>query len=75
MRHVLATAWAIVGILWLVALSWPVPQAHTNEAQFELQPRDRPVLDTRPEVWEARMHGSEYPKEYVDYSAWWVRLD
>lgn len=49
--------------------------------------KDRPVLETVPKVMQARMTGiSEFdfdgvhyivenlPKEYVDYSAWYVRL-
>jgi len=59
----------------------------TPEAEFVLNVKDRPVLETVHQVWQARATGiSEFdfdgvhyviedlPKEYVDYSSWWVRM-
>ena len=48
------------------------PQGGSQE--FLQEPCDRPVLTTRRQVWDAT-HGSEYPREYVAYAAWYVRLD
>jgi len=55
--------------------------------QFAQRPTDRPVIESMPRVWEARATGvarfhfdgvyyvvTDLPKEYVDYSAWYVRL-
>ena len=61
---------------------------HTAEAvEFTPGPKDRPVLETVQQVWEARMTGTctftfdgvryvveNLPKEYVDYSSWYVRM-
>ncbi|MBQ9000280.1 MAG: hypothetical protein IJ087_00305 [Eggerthellaceae bacterium] len=55
--------------------------------EFSPAPKDRPVLETVGQVWQARATGvskfdfdgvhyiiSGFPKEYVDYSAWCVRM-
>ena len=54
---------------------------------FVPKPKDRPVLESVQQVWNARTTGvcefdfdgvhyvvTNLPKEYVDYSAWYVRL-
>lgn len=41
---------------------------------FSQEPCDRPVLTTRQAVWDAT-YGSEYPREYLGYAAWWTRLE
>ncbi len=71
-------------ILWSDATE---VHAEHHERRFLQQPVDRPVIESMPRVWEARATGisrfyfdGEYyvvdnlPKEYVDYSAWYVRL-
>ena len=58
-----------------------------HAAAFSPAPKDRPVLETVQQVREARITGtatfkfdgvryviSGIPKEYVDYSAWCVRM-
>ena len=55
--------------------------------KFAHKPKDRPVIESMPKVWEARATGvcdfyfdgehyvvEDLPKEYVDYAAWYVRL-
>ena len=55
--------------------------------EFTTSVKDRPVLETVHQVWSARVTGvSEFdfdgvhyivknmPKEYVDYSSWYVRM-
>ena len=60
----------------------------TAEAvEFVHKPKDRPVLESVQQVWEARTTGvctfyfdgalyvvENMPKEYVDYSSWYVRM-
>ena len=70
----LAIACAALGIMWAVALSWPADAPEGHGTRFSQEPCDRPVLTTRQAVWEERFGGG-YPKAYVDYAAWWVRLD
>ena len=48
------------------------PQAASQG--FSQEPCDRPVLVTRQQVWDATFSG-EYPREYVEYAARYVRLD
>lgn len=55
--------------------------------EFVPRPKDRPILETPQQVWQARTTGvSEFdfdgthyvitnlPKHYVDYSSWYVRM-
>lgn len=81
---------AITVALWVVLIAlmlWPRQAPERHEQRFLLKPVDRPVIESMPRVWEARATGisrfyfdGEYyvvdnlPKEYVDYSAWYVRL-
>ena len=74
MRSLLAYLACITAITALCILA-PAPHAQHDTYTFVQQPTDRPVLQTRKAVWDARMHGSGYPKKYVDYAAWYVRLD
>jgi len=76
---------AVMGFLFVVC-----SVAHPEQAQalaFAHSAKDRPVLETVHQVWDARVTGvSEFdfdgvhyivenlPKGYVDYSAWYVRL-
>lgn len=59
----------------------------TCEPEFIQSPKDRPVLESVHQVWQARTTGvSEFdfdgvhyvitnlPKHYVDYSSWYVRM-
>lgn len=58
-----------------------------QDATFCPKPKDRPVLETPQQVWEARSTGvsrfrfdgvlyvvENLPKEYIDYSSWYVRM-
>ena len=74
MRGLLAFL-ACVAAVFALCLAMPVPHEQHVTQQFVQQPTDRPVLQTRRAVWDARANVSEYPKEYVDYAAWYVRLD
>lgn len=74
MRGLLAYLACVVVVL-AVACSLPVPHGQETIVEFVQQPTDRPVLQTRAAVWNARMYGSEYPQSYIDYAAWYVRLD
>lgn len=60
-------------------------QAHAVE--FRPRPKDRPVLESVQQVWEARTTGvsrfhcggvyyvvEDLPKHYIDYSSWYVRM-
>lgn len=69
----LACAAALLAVnVYYFATMPSVPRETTRE--FLQEPCDRPVLVTRQQVWDATF-GSEYPREYVEYSAWWVRLE
>ena len=58
-----------------------------DEFEFFPSPKDRPILESVQQVWEARTTGvcrfriggelyivENMPKEYVDYSSWYVRM-
>ena len=58
-----------------------------DAVEFSPRPKDRPVLETPQQVWEARTTGvctfkfdgtlyvvENLPKHYVDYSSWYVRM-
>ncbi len=51
-----------------------MPSAPQAAQGFSQESCDRPVLVTRQQVWDATVSG-EYPREYVEYAAWYVRLD
>ena len=74
MRSLLAFLACIFAAIAL-CLALPVPHVQHDSNDFVQQPTDRPVLQTRATVWNARMFGSDYPKHYIDYAAWYVRLD
>ena len=74
MRSLLAFLACIAAVIAL-CLSLPVPHEQNTTQMFVQQPTDRPVLQTRMAVWNARLYGSDYPKAYIDYAAWYVRLD
>lgn len=76
---------AVAGFAFAVSSIVSPPKAQAME--FLLNPRDRPVLESVPQVWQARTTGiSEFdfdgvhyivvnlPKHYVDYSSWYVRM-
>lgn len=72
---------AVFVVLFAVETSAGVPD------EFAARPKDRLVLETPKQVLQARTTGigefdfdgvhyviSEIPKEYVDYSSWYVRM-
>jgi predicted membrane protein len=74
----------VLSFVLYCVISQPSATQHKKE---ELRVNDRPVLETVEQVYQARTTGystfrigSEYyivenlPKEYVDYSSWWVRM-
>ena len=80
----LAVSLFFFGLVFSTLLFEP-EQAEASE--FRPGPKDRPVLETVQQVWNARVTGvSEFefdgvhyivrnlPKEYVDYSSWYVRM-
>ena len=80
-----AFAFALLPVVVIAAGSGVYEAA--DDFEFFPRPKDRPVLETVQQVWEARTTGvstfrigSEYyivenlPKEYVDYSSWYVRM-
>lgn len=65
----------------------PVKTQPYKPVEFLHKPKDRPIMESMPRVWEARHTGVcvfyfdgiryeviDLPKEYVDYAAWYVRL-
>ena len=71
-------------VFWML-ISTPVHSA--PEADVLLRVKDRPVLESVEAVYKARTTGvcdfyvgndhyvvRNLPKEYVDYSSWWVRM-
>ena len=76
----------LVALIVVVAITMLDP-ACAKTPEFIMKPKDRPVLETPQQVWQARTTGvSEFyfdgmhyvivnmPKEYVDYSSWYVRM-
>lgn len=74
----------VLSFVLCCVISQPSATQHKKE---ELRVKDRPVLETVEQVYQARTTGystfrigNEYyivenlPKEYVDYSSWWVRM-
>ena len=77
----------VVLIALLLSIILLPPYQTEAVQQFAQRPHDRPVIESMPRVWEARATGvcdfyfdgvhcvvEDLPKEYVDYSAWYVRL-
>ena len=75
---------ALASVL-VVSVFFPPQQAEA--VTFACRAHDRPVMESMPRVWQARATGicefdfdgvhyvvENMPKEYVDYSAWYVRL-
>lgn len=73
---------AFVGFVTVPAKAQPY-----EPVEFLHKPKDRPIMESMPRVWEARHTGvcvfyfdgvryevTDMPKEYVDYAAWYVRL-
>ena len=70
-----------------IVISSLAPYAERSTVDFIRGPMDRPLLESIGQVYEARRTGistfwfdgmhytvKNLPDEYVDYSAWWVRL-
>lgn len=79
-------SFGLIALLVAVAFAMIVPDSAMSP-EFVMTPKDRPVLETPQQVWQARTTGvSEFyfdgmhyvivnlPKEYVDYSSWYVRM-
>lgn len=88
--------WLVAAMLALLALETcgaialglcTVPIEPAGPVTFNQEPRDRPVLETPRQVWEARATGVStfrfdgvlyvvegLPRHYVDYSSWYVRM-
>ena len=71
----------------LVIVSTIIHPETADACEFDHAPKDRPVLETVHQVWEAQTTGiSEFefdgvhyivkdlPKEYVKYSSWYCRM-
>ena len=92
MRYSFATVVVYIAIILLTAgiiyavdaVAFP---GRAQGVEFAMKPKDRPVLETVRQVWQARTTGvaefdfdgshyviSGFPKEYVDYSSWYVRM-
>lgn len=87
-----ARALAVADLALVLAFAtmacWPrEAPAVGDSTRFAQSPKDRPVLETVRQVWQARttgvaefdFDGDHYivynlPKEYVDYSSWYVRM-
>lgn len=83
---ILAAYVAIMLVVAVICSMFPPPcRAHADV--FLHNPKDRPVLETVHQVWEARHTGvcrfrfdgvyyvvENMPKEYIDYSSWYVRM-
>ncbi len=89
MRYNVAILAAYIAILLVVAVicSMFPPPCRVSTVEFWHKPKDRPVLETVHQVWEARTTGvcrfhfdgvyyvvENMPKEYIDYSSWYVRM-
>lgn len=89
MRDRLPTAIALLLAVGAVALAACIAAPHpgAQPAGFVPEPKDRPLLESPQQVWEARATGvgcfrfggehyvvENLPEEYVDYSAWYVRM-
>ena len=90
--------WLVVAMLALMALctcgavavavvSMFTEPVRAEAVTFQPGPKDRPVLETVQQVWEARTTGvsrfhfdgvyyivEDLPNGYVDYSSWYVRM-
>ena len=82
--YLLLAAVALVVLVMFVASGC---RETSGAVEFAHKPKDRPVLESVQQVWEARTTGvSEFyfdgthyvvenmPKNYVDYSSWYVRM-
>lgn len=76
-----------VCLVALLAVTVAFPSDQAQAVEFVSKPKDRPLLESPQKVWQARTTGvSEFdfdgmhyvivnlPKEYVDYSSWYVRM-
>lgn len=83
---VLALYCVLFAVLGVVSVAAEVARPMQALA-FDRPARDRPVLESVQAVWNSRMTGvsvfdfdgvhyviDNLPKEYIDYSAWYVRL-
>ena len=79
-------ALALVCVIGVITYEVIEPES-AHAVEFLHKPKDRPIMESMPRVWEARHTGvcrfhfdgvyyevDDLPKEYVDYAAWYVRL-
>ena len=89
MRYNMAIIASYIAILLVAAVvcsMFPTP-CRAHAVAFLHEPKDRPILETVHQVWDARATGisrfhfdgvyyvvENLPKHYVDYSSWYVRM-
>ena len=86
-RAMAACCCAVLAVSAVLPAMSPRHAERASPPDFLPEPKDRPVLETVQQVWRARTTGvcdfefdgvhyvvSGLPKEYIDYSAWCVRM-